>query len=141
MPNKGAKFSTDYLPKQQMHAALMALPGVLTNLVGKHKIIAMYGVSARIHGSLCWQPMDSDTRFLQYLIEDSLDQRIVIPGQSDFLFEVPAKRLAVTFCHESDIHLDGSDDELLKQFMASDPYQQMRWYTQAEVERSMENGA
>lgn len=141
MANSRSKFSTDYLPKEQMHAALLALPGVLVNLLGEHKLVAMYGCQAKIHHSLAWQPMNDHTDRLQYLIEDSIDQRIIIPGQSDFHFEVPENRLAVMYCHESDIHLDGLDDELLRRFMASDPYSEMRWYTQAEVEESMAKDA
>ncbi|WP_428305302.1 hypothetical protein [Lacipirellula sp.] len=137
MANSGSKFSTDYLLNEQMYSALLALPGVLTALLGAHKVVAMYGWAAKIHPSLAWQRMDDHTDRLQYLIEDSIDQRIIVPGQSDFYFEVPEKRLAVMFCHESDIHLDGSDDELLKRFMASDPFAQMRWRTQAEVEKMM----
>lgn len=82
--------------------------------------------------------MDDDTRWLQYLIEDSIDQRIVVPGESDFLFEIPDKRLEVKFCHESDIHLDGSDDELLQKFMTTEPFSQMHWHTREEVERMMQ---
>jgi hypothetical protein len=134
MPNASARFSSDYLPKEQMHAALKALPVVLHNLLGEHKIVAMYGWATNLHHSLYWQPMEDDTRWLQYLIDDSIDQRIVIPGESDFIFEVPVKRLEVTFCHESDIHLDGSDDALLKRFMATEPFSQVRWYTREEVE-------
>lgn len=137
MPNAAAKYSSDYLSKDQMHAALLALPGVLHGLLGEHKIVAMYGWATNIHGSLHWKPMEDDTRWLQYLIEDSIDQRIVVPGESDFLFTVPEKRLEVMFCHESDIHLDGSDDELLKRFMTTDPFLQMRWYTQEEVMKKM----
>ncbi len=141
MASKAAKFSTDYLPKEQMHAALLALPDVLLNLVGEHKIVAMYGWKTKIHGSLHWQPMNDDTRWMQYLIEDSIEQKIVTPGESDFIFEVPAKRLEVMFCHESDIHLDGTDDELLQQFMTSEPYLQMHWHTQADVQKSMSKDA
>jgi hypothetical protein len=137
MPSSAAKFSSGYLPKEQMHSALMALPEALQSLLGDHKIIAMYGWASKIHGSLLWQPMEDDTGRLKYLIEDSIEQRIVIPGESDFIFEVPDKRLQVTFCHESDIHLNGSDDVLLKQFMTTKPYLEMRWYTQEEVAKLM----
>src|SRR5687768_643230 len=104
MPNSAARFSTDYLPKDQVHTALTSLPGVFQALLGDHKIVASYGWACKIHGDLCYKPMREDTRWLQYLIEGSIDQRIVIPGESDFCFEVPDKRLEVLFCHESDIH-------------------------------------
>ena len=140
MPNAGCKFSTEYLPKEQMLSALLALPRVLRHLLGEHPVVAMYGHAAKIHTALRWQPMNASTCSLQYLIEDSIEQRIVIPGQSDFLFDVPEERLNVKFCHECDIHLDGSDDELLREFMNNAPYVHMHWHTQAEVERSMTEG-
>ena len=135
MPNKAAMFSSEYLTKDQMHSALIALPGVLLSLVGEYPIIAMYGWASHLHTSLLWTPMGADTRSLQYLIEDSLDPRIVVPGESDFIFEVPEKRMEVVFCHQSDIHLDGTDDALLQQFMTSEPYRHICWYTRAEVEK------
>jgi hypothetical protein len=135
MPNAGAKYSSDYLPQEQMRAALLALPGVLQQLLEEHPLIASYGWAANIHGDLCYKPMREHTRSIQYLIEDSIEQRIVIPGESDFRLEVPEGRLVLLFCHESDIHLDGADDELLQQFMATEPLSQMRWHTREEVER------
>ncbi len=137
MPNRAAKYSSDYLPKERMHSLLLALPAVLKSLLGEHKIIASYGWASNIHGDLHYKPMNDDTRWLQYLIEDSIAQRIVVPGESDFRFEVPESRAEILYCHESDIHLDGSDDELLRRFMATEPFSQLRWYTQEEVERKM----
>jgi hypothetical protein len=137
MPNKGARYSSEYLSKEQMRSALLSLAGAFRDLLGEHEIVAMYGWATKIHDDLHWQPMKDDTRWLQHLIEESIDQRIVIPGESDFLFEVPEKRLELKFCHESDIHLDGSDDELLHQFMNTEPFSRMHWYTQNEVEKMM----
>lgn len=137
MPSSAAKYSSDYLPKEQIHAALLALPGVLQQLLGEHTIIASYGWAANIHGDLWHKPMRDDTRWIQYLIEDSIEQRIVVPGESDFRFEVPEGRLVLLFCHDSDIHLDGTDDHLLQQFMATEPFSQMHWHTQQEVEKRM----
>ena len=137
MPTKAAKFSTDYLPKEQMRVALLALPEVLTSLLGEHKIIASYGWAAKIHPDLMYKPMGADTRWIQYLIEDSIEQRIILPGESDFHFEVPEDRLKITFCHESDIHVNGSDDELLRRLMSADPFSMFHWNTREEVEKSM----
>lgn len=138
MPNSAAEFSTDYLTSEQMHELLVALPDSLMRMLGEHKIIVYYGCSTNIHGGLQWKPMNHQTQWLQWLIEDSIEQKIVIPGESDFHFEIPEKRLQITFCHESDIHLDGEDDELLHQFMATEPFVQLRWYTQQDVKRMME---
>jgi hypothetical protein len=137
MPNRAAGFRSDYLSKEQMHDALLALPGVLLELVGEHKLVAMYGWATKLHADLWYKPMSEDTRWLEYLIEDSLDQRIVIPGESDFKVQVPENRLEVMFCHESDIHLNGSDDDLLQRFMSAEPFVQMRWHKREEVEQMM----
>ena len=51
--------------------------------------------------------------------------------------EVPENRLNVTFCHESDIHLDGTDEELLQHFMSTVPYSSFHWNTREEVEKMM----
>src|SRR5689334_10971036 len=125
MPSRAAKYSSEYLPKDKLHSALLALPGVLQVLLGEHPIIASDGWSAKIHSDLYYKPMREDTLWLQYIIEDSIEQRIVIPGESDFRFEVPENRLDLLFCHDSDIHLDGADDELLQRFMQSDPFAQL----------------
>ena len=135
MPNKGARFSSHYLPKEQMHSALLALPGVLQTLLGEHKIVVRYGWAANIHSDLMYHPMNDSTNWIQYLIEDSIEQRIIIPGESDFRFEVPNGRLDLVFCHESDIHLDGSDDELLRRFMATEPFCKMQWHTKEDLEK------
>ena len=137
MPNKAARFSSDYLPQEQMHALLLALPKALLSLLGEKRVVASYGWAARIHGDLFYKPMRENVLTLQYLIEDSIEQRIVIPGESDFRFEVPEGRLDILFCHESDIHLDGMDEDLMRRFMATEPYSQLRWITGEEVERSM----
>jgi hypothetical protein len=137
MPSSAAKFSTDYLSKDQMRDALLALPVALLSLLGEHKIVVSYGWAAHIHGDLMYKPMHEDTRWVQYLVEDSIAQKIIVPGESDFYFDVPENRLNVTFCHESDIHLDGSDDELLQRFMSSEPYCRFRWNTREDVEKIM----
>jgi hypothetical protein len=141
MASKAAKFSTDLFAEGADACCSAGFARCAANLLGEHKIVAMDGWKTKIHGSLHWQPMNDDTRWLQYLIEDSIEQKIVTPGESDFIFEVPAKRLEVMFCHESDIHLDGTDDQLLQQFMTSEPYLQMHWQTQADVQKSMSKDA
>jgi hypothetical protein len=135
MPNRAAKFSTDYLSKEQMSEALAALPTVLQSLLGDHVVMASYGVAAKLHGDLCWKPMKDHTLSLQYLIEDSIQQGIIVPGEADFYFDVPEDRLRVLFCHEADIHVDGSDDALIQKFISSKAYADYHWYSQEEVAR------
>jgi hypothetical protein len=137
MPNSAARFSSEYLQKEEIRNALVALPEVLNSLLGKQRIIATYEWGSNIHGNLHHVPMNLDTERLPYFIEDSIDQRIVVPGESDVRFQVPVDRISILFCHESDIHLDGVDDGLLEQFMANAPYSLMRWYTSDEVKELM----
>ena len=122
MPNKAAKFSSEYLSQEQMHAALVAVPGEFQAMLGEYEIITSYGWGTNIHIDLQYKPMREDTRRLEYHIADSIEQRIVVPGQSDFRFEVPEDRLDLLFCHERDIHLDGSDEELLLRFIRTEPF-------------------
>jgi hypothetical protein len=137
MPTKSDKYSSDYLPTEQMQVALLALPDVLQLLRAEHQIIASYGWGAKIHPDLWYKPMKENTKWLQYLIEDSIEQRIVIPGESDFSFNVPDGRLEVTFCHDSDIHLNGSEDKISQRFMSTKPFSDMHWNTREIVEKSM----
>src|SRR4051812_4056626 len=134
VPNGACKYSTDYLSEDQMRDALLSLAPALQSLLGESKLTAGYGCGAKIHGDLRYVPMSESTEYIQYLIEDSIEQRIILPGESDFYVEAPEKRLIVTFCHESDIHLDGTDEELLQRFMSTAPYCSFHWNTREEVE-------
>ena len=86
---------------------------------------------------LCYLPMSVHTNWMMQFLEQSVEQRIVVPGRNDFWFIVPEERLHVMFCHERDIHLNGSDDELLRQFMATEPFSRFKWFTREEM-RSVE---
>ena len=137
MPNADATFSTDYLSIEERSEALFALPAALISLLGQHKLIAYYGWSCKIHGSLHYVPMEDRTDHIQYLIEDSVEQRIVTPGESDFYFEVPEEQLEILFCHECDIHVDGTNEDLMRRFMATEPYSRYKWHTKEEVQKRM----
>lgn len=126
-PQVALKYWSQYLNKEQVHEALLSLHVVLLNLLGQHKLIANYGFSVNLHNDLTWVPMRTDTELLQYFIEDSLEPKIIVPGESDLHLEVPEKRMNIHFCHESDIHLTGTDEDLLQKFMQSEPFSRMNW--------------
>ena len=135
MPNSGVKYSTEYLTTEKLTAALLALPETIATLVGHHSVVVQYGWSSYIHPDLTYTPMNCfGKRSLQELIQYSIDRGITVPGESDFLFEVPEQRLEIVICHESDIHLDGNENELLERFMALEPFTQYRWYSKDELE-------
>jgi hypothetical protein len=116
-----------------MASALIALSPTLDLLFGRCVLTAYYGWAANLHRDLCWMPMKIHPDTLQFFIEDSIDQRIIVPGQSDLLIDSPQEELRLLFCHESDIHVDGKDEDLMKRFMESEPYSQFRFYSKAEL--------
>jgi hypothetical protein len=101
MPNSAAEYSSEYLSAEQMATALNALPAVLDRLFGGCVLTAYYGWAANLHGGLCWKPMKIHPGTLQFFIEDSIDQRIILPGQSDLLIDSPQEELRLLFCHVS----------------------------------------
>ena len=133
------KFSTEFLSEEQMREAMFSLPNVFQELLGTCRVVASYGWSCNLHVDLCYKPMDVGTSWMEYFIEDSVEHRIVVPGHSDFRFVVPENRLDLMFCHESDIHLNGSDDELLRCFMSAEPFARFRWLTCDEARASLKS--
>lgn len=101
---------------------LRALPSVLANLLGSEIIEAMYGWDANLHIDLCWKPMEVGTAWLDRFIRESLNPAIIVPGKSDFIFIVRGGALEIRFCHESDLHVSGTDLELISRLLAIAPF-------------------
>ncbi|HET6883899.1 MAG TPA: hypothetical protein VFI31_27340 [Pirellulales bacterium] len=133
MPNLAAKFSSDYLTADHMAEALKALPAALIELFGDCKCTVLYGWGTQLHIDLWYKPMSVGTCGMSWFIEESLDQRIFVPGGSDLLINSPGNELAILFCHESDIHVDGESPDAMRRFMAADTFRNMRFYSQAEL--------
>ena len=106
------------LSGEELRAAILALPTVLKELVGNCILVATYGHGSYLHPDLCYTPMKVGTSWLDRFVHDSLDQRIIVPGKSDFSFVVPEGRLEIEFCHDGHIHVSGSDTELLGRLLA-----------------------
>jgi hypothetical protein len=123
------KFSSDYLPEDLLRECVVALPRVLLALLGDAELTAMYGWGAKIHSDLTYQPMRVWTTWLESFIEDSLEHRIIVPGQSDFLFSIPEERLHIVICHESDIHVNGTDDLLIQRFLQTPPFSNVKFHS------------
>jgi hypothetical protein len=136
MPNSGATYSSEYLSIEQMSAALNALQGVLENLFGDCELIASYGWGANLHGDLWYKPMKIYRGTLRFFLEDSIEQKIVVPGESDLYINSPNGELKLLFCHESDIHVDGTSEELMKRFMAAEPFSGFRFFSREELKQS-----
>jgi hypothetical protein len=71
-----------------------------------------YGWGCEIHPALQNIAMEVLLSNLADFLSSSLTQRIVIPGDSDLLIDVPNRRLRITFDHEGYVFSDGSDYEL-----------------------------
>ncbi len=57
-----------------------------------------------------------------YFNEDSIEQRIFVTCSSDLLVESPDSGVCMLICHESDVHLDGTDDESANKIVARFPW-------------------
>jgi hypothetical protein len=104
---------------EQLRAALESLPAVLQECIGDCLITAKYGWGSNLHQDLCNVPMRVETKWASRFIKDSLEQRIFVPAESDLHFELPDGRLRLLFCHDGDVHVSGSDDELRERLFAS----------------------
>ena len=108
------------LPEEQLRSLLTSLPSVLNELAGDCLLKAMYGWGSNLHIDLCYVPMRVGTKWVDRFIKESLEQRIVVPANSDLYFEFPDERLEILFCHEGDIHVCGPDEELRGRLFNSD---------------------
>ncbi len=116
------EFCSRYLSEQEIQSALDALPALLCQFVPDSILIATYGWGCRLHDGLCCQPMRVGVGWLDRFITESIGQFIFIPGDSDMTIAAPDDRLSVKFCHEADIHVSGTDPELVRLFLSSTPY-------------------
>jgi len=133
VPNFAAKYSSEFLSAERLRSALLQLPSIIEHLLGQVAISARYGCGTKLHAELHFIPMGLSTELLPFFLEDSLDQRIYAPGESDLLLALPDQQLDLIFCHESDIHINGEDEELMRQFIGCAQYQDIKFYSQAEL--------
>lgn len=134
MPNFAAKYSSEVLTAERMRTALAQLPSILIRLFGQCAIKVCYGFGTNLHGDLLYIPMGVSTEVLPYFLEESIDQRITVPGHSDLLLTSPNNELDLLFCHESDIHVNGDNEEMMRRFIQSREFEDVRFYSQSELE-------
>ena len=103
---------------ESMRAAMECLPAVLAKLLGSEIVLATYGWGCNLHPELCYIPVQVGTSWLGRFIEDSVQQRIVVPGYSDFIFSVRTGELEIEFCHEHHIHISGTNTSLISAILA-----------------------
>lgn len=139
MTNFSSKYSSDCLTAEQMASAFRALPEVLADLFGECTFTVWYGHGANLHHSLLYIPMSVSTSVLPFFLEDSVGQRIIVPGESDLIVKSPKKELELRYCHHSDIHVDGESEEIIQRFIAARQFSEIHFLSQAEVKKKYPN--
>ena len=108
------KFYTRILTKKEIEVVIDGLPALIQGLVGDFILSVEYGSHCNIHDDLQYKPMEVGLSWLDRFLAESIDQRIFVPAESDFSITTPGGGLEILFCHESDIHLSGKDESLLR---------------------------
>ena len=121
MPNLGAKFSSSYITVEVMLEFIAQLPAQLRPILSSPKLTVSYGGGCNLHPDLWHKPMNVGLDLFPYFIEDSVAQGIFQIGESDLLIESPDSRLQVLLCHESDIHIDGTDNDTIAKLVEAFP--------------------
>ena len=133
MANFKPKYSSECISVERMHQVCNNLHIVLLEVLGNATCKAMYGWSCDLHIELLWKPMQVPQSMMESFIRDSISQRIFLPGKSDLIIESPDEKLTLNLNHESDIHVDGSDDELIKKFVTYDSFNDIKFYSRKEL--------
>ena len=121
MPNYGAKVSSAYLSSDVMREFIAALPTVMRDLYGNQNLTVYYGWDCNLQPDLLYEPISVALDVFPHFIEYSIEQGIFEVGGSDLLIESPDSSIEITICHESDIHIDGTDDDALRKIVARFP--------------------
>jgi hypothetical protein len=121
LPNYSAKVSSAYISGDVMREFIAALPTVMRDIYGNRNLTVYYGWTCNLHTDLLYKPMSVALDVFPCFIEDSITQRIFEIGGSDLLIESPDSKVQVLICHESDIHLDGVDDEAIHKIVSRYP--------------------
>ncbi len=121
MPNFGSKISSAYITVGVMREFIAHLPSLMRDIYGNRNLNISYGLGCCIHQDLWYKSMNVPLDVFPYFIEDSVGQGIYQICGSDLLIESPDSNVKILLCHESDIHIDGSDDESIAKVVARFP--------------------
>jgi len=122
MSSKPNELISPELQGPQIREMLLALPKVLADILRDEIVEASYGWGSNLHIDLCWIAMQVNTSWLDRFIDDSLRQEIAVPGGSDFTFTARSGALEIEFCHESHLHVSGTDSVLVNQVISHPLY-------------------
>jgi hypothetical protein len=80
---------------------------------GSQQVGVMYGVGCRTEANELWAESKIQTGDLDAWIADSIRRGVYSPGCCD-LFIFDGNRLIVHLCHESDVHIETTDPEIIR---------------------------
>ncbi|QDU25633.1 Bleomycin resistance protein [Anatilimnocola aggregata] len=132
-PPPTESYRSEYLKPERIRSAIVQLPPILFRLLGKCEYSVSYGVGTRLHGSLLFHPLGVPTDYLPSFLEDSLEQKIVEPGGTDLIIDAPNGELSLLFCHEADIHVDGTNHDLIQRFITCEELADIKFTLKANL--------
>ena len=106
---------TRVLSEDEIQSVIIGLPSLLKALAGDCIVVAHYGWACNIHPDLQYKPMEVGISWLDRFLSESIEQRIFVPASSDLSVATPNDGFELLFCHESDIHLSGKNEQLVQQ--------------------------
>ena len=109
-----------------MREFIAQLPFQMRELFGDHDLTAYYGWASNLHPDLWHLPMSVPLDVFSYFIEDSILQGIYDIGGSDLLIHSPDSTVRILLCHESDVHIDGTNDDAIAKLVAYFPHLDFR---------------
>ena len=121
MPNSAAKISSEYISADRMREFISQLPSVLREIYGDCRLTVSYGWSCNLHQDLLYKHMTVPVDVFPYFIKDSIEHRIFEICSSDLWIESPDSNVRILLCHESDIHIDGSDNQSIARILEHFP--------------------
>jgi len=80
---------------------------------GSQQIGVMYGLACRAEDGALWTESKIEAPLLDEWIADSIRRGIYSPGECD-LFIFDGERLTVQLCHESDIHVETTEVQIIR---------------------------
>src|SRR5687768_16692034 len=110
---------SQYIEEAAFEELVSRFPAFLRDFLAEEFVMVSYGALSNIHPDLWYKPMKVGTNWFERFLAESIAQRIFEPGGADLLVEIRGGSAEVTLCHERDIHIVGSDDELIARLKSS----------------------
>lgn len=110
------------LAVKQVQAELEAAPEILRRH-GIDLVVAYFGIGSAADIDELWIPHEFRVSVLLDFVQDGIERGRFEPGESDLFVKTPDGSTELHFCHESDIHLESTNEALVEEVAR-------RWETQ-----------